>query len=191
MRAGAGMAEEGADLVRRFGRQDVFELAGLLFDFGFAVQGQAIGEQALGQPVAANDVGRALTSAGSELDDHAAIAGGNAGRLERIVARIHERLVIVRLGRMRAGWSAGPGRPSFRPQCLPATRRALPCVRFQRSRRVPPPPTVLPGLRRTAPRRPWRRLPASAILPWCNSILRSARRATTGSCVTITMVRPC
>ena len=33
MRAGAGVAEESADLIRRFGREDVFELAGLLFDF--------------------------------------------------------------------------------------------------------------------------------------------------------------
>ena len=33
VRAGAGVAEEGANLVCGFGREDVFELAGLLFDF--------------------------------------------------------------------------------------------------------------------------------------------------------------
>ena len=32
VRAGAGMAEESADLVGRFGRENVFELAGLLLD---------------------------------------------------------------------------------------------------------------------------------------------------------------
>ena len=33
VRAGAGVAEEGANLVRGFGREDVLELAGLLLDF--------------------------------------------------------------------------------------------------------------------------------------------------------------
>ena len=49
------MSEERADLVGGFRREDVLELAGLLLDFGFAVHGEAVGEQALGQPVAAND----------------------------------------------------------------------------------------------------------------------------------------
>ena len=44
MRTGAGVAEEGTDLFRRFGRQDVLKLAGLLLDFGFAVERQAVGE---------------------------------------------------------------------------------------------------------------------------------------------------
>src|SRR5579883_832455 len=35
------------------------------------------------------------------------------------------------------------------------------------------------------------KISCAAIFPWCSSIRRSARRATTGSCVTITMVRPC
>ncbi len=33
MRAGARVSEEGADLVSSFKRKNVFELAGLLFDF--------------------------------------------------------------------------------------------------------------------------------------------------------------
>src|SRR5580704_12168928 len=37
--AGARVAEECADLVGSFGRKDVLELAGLLFDLGFAVHG--------------------------------------------------------------------------------------------------------------------------------------------------------
>ena len=69
------MAQEGADLVGGFGRENVFELAGLLFDFGFAVHGEAVGEQALGKAMAADDIGGALTAAGCEFDDHAAVAG--------------------------------------------------------------------------------------------------------------------
>ena len=74
VRAGARMAEEGADLVGGFGRKDVLELAGLLLDFGLAVHGQAVGEQALGQAMAADDVGGALAAAGGEFDDQAAVA---------------------------------------------------------------------------------------------------------------------
>src|SRR6267142_6657755 len=44
MRACAGMIEEGADFVGGFGRQDMLELAGLLFDFRFAVHSKAVGE---------------------------------------------------------------------------------------------------------------------------------------------------
>ena len=63
MRASARVAEEGAYLVGGFGREDVLELAGLLFDFGLAVHGEAVGEQSLSQAVAANDVSGALTAA--------------------------------------------------------------------------------------------------------------------------------
>jgi len=73
--AGAGVAQEGADLVGGLGGQNVFELAGLFFDFGFAIHGEAVGEQSLSQAVAADDVGSALAAAGCEFDNHAAVAG--------------------------------------------------------------------------------------------------------------------
>ena len=63
MRAGARVAQEGANLVGGFGREDVLELAGLLFDLGLAVHGEAVGEQALGKAVTANDVSGALAAA--------------------------------------------------------------------------------------------------------------------------------
>jgi hypothetical protein len=69
------MAKECAYFVGGFGRKNVFELAGLLFDFGFAVHGEAVGEQALGEAVTANNIRGALTAAGREFHDHAAIAG--------------------------------------------------------------------------------------------------------------------
>jgi hypothetical protein len=67
--AGERVVEEGADFVGGFGREDVLELAGLLLDFGFAVHGERIGEEALGQAMAADDVGGALMSARGEFDD--------------------------------------------------------------------------------------------------------------------------
>src|SRR5579864_1530335 len=67
--AGAGVAQEGAYLVGGFGREDVLELAGLLLDFGFAVHGKAVGEEAFRQAVATNDIGGALAAAGRQLDD--------------------------------------------------------------------------------------------------------------------------
>ncbi len=96
------MVEELANLVGGFGGKDVLELAGLLLDFGFAVHGKRIGEQALGQAVAADDVGSALMAARGEFDDGLAIASRKARRLQSVVARIDERLVIVRFRRMRA-----------------------------------------------------------------------------------------
>ena len=68
------MSEEGADLVSRFGREDVLELAGLLLDLGFAVHRQAVGKQSLGQAVPADDAAGALTAAWSEFHDQSAIA---------------------------------------------------------------------------------------------------------------------
>ena len=75
MGAGAGVAEEGADLVGGLGGQNVFELAGLLFDFGLAVHGETVGEQAFGKAVTTDDIGGALAAAGREFDNHAAVAG--------------------------------------------------------------------------------------------------------------------
>ena len=45
-----------ADLVCGFWRQNVLELTGLLFDFSFAVHGQAIGKQPLCQPMPADNL---------------------------------------------------------------------------------------------------------------------------------------
>ena len=70
MRASTGMPQKGADFIRRFERQDVLEFAGLLLDFGFAVHGEAIGKQPLGQAVAADDASGAFTAARGEFDDH-------------------------------------------------------------------------------------------------------------------------
>ena len=63
------MIEEGADFVGRFGGEDVLELAGLLLDFGFAVHGERVGKEPLGESMPADDVGGALMSAGREFDD--------------------------------------------------------------------------------------------------------------------------
>jgi hypothetical protein len=68
------VAEERADLVGRFGGEDVLELAGLLLDLGFAVHGEAVGEKALGQAVATNDVAGAFAAARREFDDQGAVA---------------------------------------------------------------------------------------------------------------------
>ena len=75
VRTSPGMAEETADLVGGLGRQDVFKLAGLLLDLGFAVEGKTVGEEALSQAMSADDVSRALTAMGCQLDNHAAVAG--------------------------------------------------------------------------------------------------------------------
>ncbi len=69
---------------------------------------QAVGKQALGQAMTANDVSRALPASWREFHNHAAVASGNTSRLERIVAGIHERLVVVRFGRMRPGGQPRP-----------------------------------------------------------------------------------
>jgi hypothetical protein len=56
----------------------VFELAGLLFYLGLALQSQAVGEKPLRQTMTANNVGSALAAAFGEFHDHAAIPGGDA-----------------------------------------------------------------------------------------------------------------
>jgi len=69
MRASPRVPEKRADLIRRFRREDVLELACLLLDFGFAVHGQAVGKQALSQPVTADNAARAFPAARRELHD--------------------------------------------------------------------------------------------------------------------------
>ena len=78
MRAGSRVPEERADLIRGFGREDVFELAGLLFDLCLALQRQTVGEKPLRQTMTANNVGSALAAAFGQFHDHAAISGGDA-----------------------------------------------------------------------------------------------------------------
>src|ERR1700752_171924 len=63
MRASAGVSEEGANLVSRFRGEDVLELASLLLDLGFAIHGEAVGKEALGQAMATNDTASAFASA--------------------------------------------------------------------------------------------------------------------------------
>ncbi len=82
----------------------MLELASLLLDFRFAFECQAVGEQPFRESMAADYVGGALAAALGQFDDHAAVADGNAGWLEGIVARIDERLVVVCNGRMRGGF---------------------------------------------------------------------------------------
>src|SRR6202158_2411224 len=106
---GPGMAEEAANLVCGFGREYVFALARLLLDLRFAVESQAVRKEPLGQAVAANDVGGAEASARREFHDHAAVARGHAGGLQRIVAGVHKRLVIMHLRRMRPGGKQAEG----------------------------------------------------------------------------------
>src|ERR1051325_2070540 len=67
MRTGLRMPEEGADALCRFGRQDVFELAGLFFDLGLIHHPEALGEQHFGQAVATYHVGCALAAAVREF----------------------------------------------------------------------------------------------------------------------------
>ena len=64
MGTGERVVEEGANLVGGFGREYVLELASLLLDFGFAVHGERVGEEAFRQAVTSDDVGGALVSAG-------------------------------------------------------------------------------------------------------------------------------
>src|ERR1017187_4768419 len=56
VRARTRVAEERTDFVRRFGGQDVFELAGLLLDFGFAIHGERIGKESFSKAMSADDV---------------------------------------------------------------------------------------------------------------------------------------
>ena len=53
--------------------------------------------------MAANDIGGALTSSRSQFHHHAAIPDGHPRGLQGVVAGIHERLMVVCLGRMRRG----------------------------------------------------------------------------------------
>src|SRR5207237_8225638 len=103
MGASLGMSQEGANLVGGFRRKNVFELARLLFDFSFAVEREAVSEQAFSQAVTSNDIGGALASAWSQLNHHAAVTNGNSRRLQRVMTGIYNTIVIVRFGWMWRG----------------------------------------------------------------------------------------
>ena len=75
MRASFWMSQERADFIRRFLRKNVFELAGLLGDLCFTFHVQTVGEKALGQAVAANNITCAFTSSMCHLDHVAAFRG--------------------------------------------------------------------------------------------------------------------
>src|SRR5215831_10285138 len=101
VRAGSRMTQKRADFIGRSGRENVLELASLLFDFGLVVHGKAIREQALGQTMAADDTACFVASALGQRNHRTSIAIENSLRPHRIMARIDEWLVIMRLGRMR------------------------------------------------------------------------------------------
>ena len=101
MRAGSGMSEKRANFVGRFRREDMLELARLLLDFGFAVHGKAIGEEALRQSMTPDDASGTLAPARGEFDDHCAVSRGGGHRLQCVMAGIHKGLMLVRLGRVR------------------------------------------------------------------------------------------
>src|SRR5260370_4183812 len=69
MRTSGGVSKEGANLICRFGRKNVLELAGRLLDFRLAIHRQAVGEQAFCETVAADDAAVAVEACRSELDD--------------------------------------------------------------------------------------------------------------------------
>src|SRR5579863_3073547 len=94
------MAQEGADLIRSARREDVLELASLLLDFRFAVHGEAISEEALGETMAANDADGAFAAAFREFNNLASVSNRRRRGLQRIMTGIHERLVLVRFGWM-------------------------------------------------------------------------------------------
>ena len=74
MRTRSRVPEEGTDLIRRFGRENMLKLACLLLDLAFAVHGETVGEQAFRQAMASNNAGGALAAARREFDNDAAIA---------------------------------------------------------------------------------------------------------------------
>src|SRR5207245_6210348 len=95
------MTQKRADLIRGFGRKDVFELARLLLDLRLAIQSQAVGKQPLRKPVPADDVGRALAPARRKLDNHAAVTDRNRSAFQSAVAWIQKPIGIVAFRRMR------------------------------------------------------------------------------------------
>src|SRR5271155_2633695 len=103
MRAGARMTEESTNLVRSLERKDMLELAGLLLDFRFAVHCEAVGKKPFGEAMSTNDAASPFAPAGRKLYDQSTVANRSGYGFERVVARIHERLVIVRMRRMRRG----------------------------------------------------------------------------------------
>src|ERR1035441_11056982 len=107
------MVEKGADLVGSFRREYVLKLARLLLDFSFAVHGKRIGEETLGETMAADDVCGPLVSTRGEFDDRRAFASRKSSRLQRVVAGIDEGPMIVGFGRMRASGHQPHGRHFF------------------------------------------------------------------------------
>jgi hypothetical protein len=97
------MIEERANFVGRFWREDMLKFAGLLLDFRFAVQCKAVGEEPLGKAVSPDDVSGALTPPIRQTDDQTAVSYRDPRGFQGVMARVHEGLVIVPLGRVRGG----------------------------------------------------------------------------------------
>ena len=64
------MSEKRADLVGRFRRKNVLELACLLLNLAFTVHGETVGEQAFRESMAPNNATRPLAAARREFDNH-------------------------------------------------------------------------------------------------------------------------
>lgn len=69
MRARPRVPKKCADLIGRLWRKNMLEFASLLFDLGFAIHCQAIGEQALRQAVSTNDAPRSCPPPRREFRD--------------------------------------------------------------------------------------------------------------------------
>src|SRR5262249_44549856 len=94
--AGARMAEERADAVRGFGREDVFELASLLRDFFLIVDVEGLGKQALGQAMAADHVLRSFATLLCEDDHVVAVASVFSGWTKSHMTAVQHLFVRVR-----------------------------------------------------------------------------------------------
>src|SRR5208337_3004947 len=74
VRAGSRMPKECTNLVRRFRRKNVLELASLLLDLRLAIHGQAVSKQALRQPVTPDDASRSFAAPRREFHNQCPIA---------------------------------------------------------------------------------------------------------------------
>src|SRR5690348_3497889 len=101
MRAGLGVAQEGADSFGRIRREHVLELASLLLDFLFVLHSEAFSKEALRQAVPADDVRGLLAATVGERNHEGPVGGEIARWLQHVMAGIDYVAVLVWSGRMR------------------------------------------------------------------------------------------
>src|SRR2546421_7042766 len=77
VRTGARMSQEGADLLRRLGGENVLELARLLLDLSFVGDAEGLYEKPLRQPVPADHVFCAAASTLGEFQRRMAMLGAH------------------------------------------------------------------------------------------------------------------